>query len=172
MADLGETFDPGSVPERENNYEPIPAGLYTVQITDSEVVDLKSGNGRSLVLTFEITEGQYQGRKLWDRLNIQHTNQEAQAISQRTLADLFLATNSAPTRDSEDLHFKPMTARVAIDAKDPAYAPKNVIKAYKAKGGAPAATHAARPVGPPAQPRQAAAPPAATGARPWARKSA
>ena len=174
MADLGEHFDPQAVPERENNFEPIPAGLYEVHITESDVVDLKSGNGRSLVLTFEIVSGPYQGRKLWDRLNIQHNSQEAQAIAQRALADLFLATATAPSRNSEDLHFKPLIARVAIDAKDPAYAPKNVIKADKPRNGAPPA---AKPASPAARscaapgrfaprrkgPRTPALPPRATG---------
>ena len=171
MADLGETFDPETVPERENNFDPLPAGLYTVHITESDVVDLKSGNGRSLVLTFDVIDGLFQGRKLWDRLNIQHTSQEAQAIAQRALADLFLATATAPSRDSEDLHFKPLLARVAIDGKDPNYAPKNVIKAYKPLTQAAPATKAApRQAAAPAA-RQAAAPrtPPAAGNRPWAR---
>ena len=169
MADLGQNFDPNDVPERDNDFEPIPAGLYTVQITESEVVDIKSANGRALVLTLDVVDGPYAGRKLWDRLNIQHTNAKAQAISQRTLADIFQATATAPSRNSDDLHFKPMIARVAIDAKDPAYAPKNVVKAYKAAQHAPPAAKSAPAARPAPTTAQA---PAATGSRPWARKSA
>ncbi len=178
MADLGETFDPADVPEGDHNFEPIPAGTYEVQITESDVVDIKSGNGRSLVLTFDVLGPTHAGRKLWDRLNIQHNSQEAQAIAQRALADLFLATGTAPSRDSEDLHFKPMLARVAIDAKDPNYAPKNVIKAYKPKGGALPAAKAPARAAAPAQQRQAApraqaqARPSASGNRPWSRQPA
>lgn len=130
MADLGETFDPNTVPESDRNFDPIPAGMYKVQVIESDVVDIKSGNGQALVLTFEVLDGPYANRKLWDRLNIRHTSEQAQSIAQRSLADLFLATATPPSRNSDDLHFKPCMARVTIDRQE-GYADKNVIKAYK-----------------------------------------
>ncbi len=41
-------FDTGSVEKRENSYELLPAGFYTAQVTESEIVPLKSGNGQAL----------------------------------------------------------------------------------------------------------------------------
>lgn len=179
MADLGGTFDPNTIPESDNNFDPIPAGAYKVQATESEVVDIKSGNGQALVLTFEVVDGPYANRKLWDRLNIRHASEQAQSIAQRALADLFLATNTPPSRDSADLHFKPVMARVVIDAKDENYAPKNVIKGYKPVpgGSPPPAQRAAAPAARPAAAstlRPAARPAAAqaAGARPWSRPAA
>ncbi len=174
MADLGETFYPAAIPESEHNFEPIPAGMYEVQITESEVKPSRSG--QMLVLTLDVIGPKYAGRKLWDRLNIQNASQEAQAIAQRALADLFLATGTAPSRNSEDLHFKPLLARVAIKG-DPTYGPKNVIKAYKPKAAAARAAapsdRAAAPAQPQRRPAPAAPPKAAeVGNRPWNRTAA
>lgn len=146
MADLGETFDPGSVPESDRNFDPMPAGIYQVQVTESEIVDIKSGNGQSLVLTFEVMGGPFENRKLWDRLNIRHTSEQAQSIAQRALADLFIATNTPPSRNSDDLHFKPCLAKVVIVPAKDGYAAKNEIKGYKALGNATAATPAKKAV--------------------------
>jgi len=167
MADLGEVFDPSSIPPSEFNGEPIPAGAYPVQVVHSELVDLKSGNGQALVLELEIMEGQYANRKLWDRLNIRHTNEQTQTYALRTLADLFEVTGSPPSRDSDVLHFKPMLATVKIDPAKDGYAAKNVVKGYKAlAGGAPKATGAKPTAGAKAA---APAPAKAAGSRPWAR---
>lgn len=176
MADMGEVFDPEAVPKSDRNFEPLPAGTYQVQVTESEVVDMKSGNGQQLVLTLEVMDGAFANRKMWDRLNIRHTNAQAQSIAQRALADLFLATGTPPSRDSEDLHFKPCMARVAIENKDANYPAKNVIKAYKPAQSAPQASRAPATRAPAAQqqrPAASAAPPprqaAAAGSRPWSR---
>lgn len=175
MADLGETFDPQSVPESEFNGEPLPAGNYQVQISESEVVPVKSGAGMMLKLTLDVIDGPFANRKLWVQLCIQHTNPQAQSIAQRALADIFQATATPPSRDSEDLHFKPFMVRVVIK-QDETYGPKNEVKAYKPLAGAAAvpARQAARPA--PAS-RPAAAPagrPAAAGAtgRPWGARPA
>ena len=66
-----ETVEP-SVP-----FEAIPAGKYIAVITASDMKDTRSGNGRYLQLEFEITEGEYAGRKVWTRLNVEHPNTEA-----------------------------------------------------------------------------------------------
>ncbi len=36
-------FNTDSVQKRENSYELLPAGWYTAQVTESEIVPLKSG---------------------------------------------------------------------------------------------------------------------------------
>jgi hypothetical protein len=91
----------------------IPYGVYIVQAIDSDVVEI-DGNF-VLSLTFEIMDGQFATRTLVDHLNIKHTNEKKQAIALRAMADLFLATETPPSKDSDDLHFKPCLARV--DAK-------------------------------------------------------
>jgi hypothetical protein len=168
MADLGEVFDAETIPASEFNGDPLPAGNYQVQITDSEIASTKAGNGTLLKLTLDVVEGAFINRKLWVQLCIQHTNETAQAIAQRALADIFLATNTPPSRESSDLHYKPFMVKVVIK-KDEVYGDKNEVKTYKAISSVPQ-TPASRPA-----PRQAATPakPSAPAAsRPWGRNAA
>ena len=64
--------------------DPIPAGKYQAVITDSELKMTKSGTGSYLELTFEITDGEFEKRKLWARLNIRNSNQKAVEIAVKT----------------------------------------------------------------------------------------
>jgi len=67
---------------------PLPAGTYLAHITESDIRDLSSGNGKGLKLTFEIIDDQFKGRKVWENLNIMHTNEDTQRISQSQLSAL------------------------------------------------------------------------------------
>src|SRR5271170_8282765 len=107
MADLGEVFDPASVPRSERNFDPLPSGTYQIQATETDIVDIKSGDGRMLKLTFDIMGGPYEGRKIWDQLCINHVKEQTQSIAQSILADLFEATQTPPSRNSDDLLCKP-----------------------------------------------------------------
>ena len=72
MADL-RGFDASTV-EPATDFDPIPAGKYLGVISDSEFKPTKSGNGNFLELTFEVLEGEYKGRRLWSRLNLDNPN--------------------------------------------------------------------------------------------------
>ena len=70
-----------SNPPRE--FEPIPAGKYLAMITESEMKPTKSGSGSYLQLTFQILEGEYKGRFLWARLNLNNPNAHGRADRRR-----------------------------------------------------------------------------------------
>lgn len=172
MAELDMDFNPAEVPEDDRNFDPLPAGDYTMQVIESEIKPTKANNGdQQLVLTIEVIDGPFSNRRVWDRLNIRHSNADAQRIAQRSLADLCLAVGLPSLRNSEDLHFKPFTGKVAIrQDKTGQYGPQNTVR-YKARGGAAPA----RTAQPAAQQRPAAAqqnPAKAAGAKPWQRQTA
>src|SRR5215831_2917645 len=112
MAELN--FNASEVPEDTSSFDPLPAGDYQMQVIESEIRDTKSMTGRQLVLTLEVVSGEYTGRRVWDRLNIQNQNPTAQQIAQRALADLCEAVGFNTVHNSEELHFKPFAARVGI----------------------------------------------------------
>ena len=155
MASL--SFDANSV--EITSRDPIPAGVYEALICDSEVRPTRSGNGKGINLTFEILSGPHKGRKVFAWINFQHPKAEAQRIGQEELARICKAVGVGKLDDTAQLHNLPMMITVAIDKNDPS---RNVIKAYKPKGGAGGA---ATPVTGVQQ--QAGA--AAGGAAPWAR---
>lgn len=146
-----------------NHYEAIPAGDYEAMVTDSQKKSTKDGSGQYLELTLEIQSGQFQGRKIWDRLNLQNRNAKAVEIAQRQLGQLAHATGVLQVADSEQLHHKPVIVKVSVRQK-PGRDPSNEVKGYKAISGggvAPAFQAPRAPVAPASAP--AAAP------LPWAR---
>jgi hypothetical protein len=166
MAKLEQEFSPADVPANERSFDPIPAGTYNLQVIESRIEDTKNGSGQMLVLTLEVIDGEYAGRKIWDRLNIRNQNPDAQRIAQRALADLCISLGIVELSDSEELHFKPFTARVRIESdKSGQYDPQNRVR----YNGAPPAQKAPAQKAPPAKP-VATAPTKA--AKPWARKAA
>lgn len=141
------------------SHDPIPSGTYEAVITGSEIKPTKAGNGTGINITFEIISESARGRKVWEWINYQHPNQEAQRIGQQTLATICKAVGVAQLNETEQLHNIPLMITVGIDKND---ATRNVIRGYAAKAGAQAAPAAA----PAATPATGAA---ATGAAPWAR---
>ena len=167
------SFDSSSAEKREATYELLPAGWYDAQITDSEIIPLKSGNGRALKLTFDVLSEGYRGRKVWARLNIQHSNPEAERIAQSQLRELCESMGVLRFNDTVELHNKPVGIKVKIRKDESGqYSDQNEISAFKPAGGgvaaAPVAGIPSRPSAPPAAPAAAAG-----GATPpWAKKAA
>ena len=167
MVALPETFAPADVPEDERNFEPIPVGNYKVQVIESKIEDTKSGSGQMLVLTLEILEGPCANRRLWDRLNVRNDNPTAQSIAQRALADLCLQIGVAQLRDTDELHFKPMTVKVGIrQDKTGQYGPQNTVR-YTVGKGAPGQPQGAQAPAQAGRPPQQASKPAGGAAKPW-----
>jgi hypothetical protein len=114
---------------------PLPAGVYLAHIVESDVQPLKSGNGEGLKLTFEIIDGQLKGRKVWENLNIRHTNEDTQRIAQSQLSALCHAVNVIKLMDTAALHFKPVRINVTVREAVGQYKASNNIKGYEAAGG-------------------------------------
>jgi hypothetical protein len=128
---------------------PLPAGTYLAHITESDVQPLKSGNGEGLKLTFEIMDGQFKGRKVWENLNIRHTSEDTQRIAQSQLSALCHAVNVIKLMDTAALHFKPVRINVTVREAVGQYKASNNIKGYEAAGGgisAPATAPTPAPV--------------------------
>jgi hypothetical protein len=114
---------------------PVPAGTYLAQIMESDVAPLKSGKGTGLKLTFEIIDGQYKGRRIWENLNIQHENDETQRIAQSQLSALCHAVNVIKLQDTAALHHKPVNLRVVVREAQGQWQASNNVKGYESAGG-------------------------------------
>jgi hypothetical protein len=139
-------FNAAAVPEDTNRrtFDPLPEGDYVLQVIDSEVRATKSGTGQMLVLTLEVVDGSYRGRRIWDRLNIRNQNPTAQHIAENALADLCKALGIANLIESETLHYKPFGARVKVRPAEGQYGPSNTVR-YKRTTGAPPRPSGAKP---------------------------
>lgn len=135
---------------------PLPKGLYPAIVMDSDIKPTKAGTGQYIELTLQVIEGQYAGRRVWDRLNISNPNKQAEDIALAQLQALCQAVGVPNMTDTSQLHDRPFSVSLDIDRKDPE---RNRIVAYQSAAWAQPSTPA------PA----ASAAPAAPAKKPWER---
>ena len=150
MANLN--FNANNV-DPQDVFDPIPAGKYLAIITESEMKPTKSGNGSYLELKFQIIEGEYKGRLLWSRLNLNNPNQLTVQIAQGELSAICRAVGVMTPNDSVELHNLPLLVTVKCRKREDTGEIVNEIKGYSKKEAASG------------QPQQAE-----TNTPPWARK--
>lgn len=117
--------------EPTTDFTPLPVGEYSAIIAASEMKATKSGTGQYLQLTYDIIEGQYKGRKIFENLNLVNPNSTAQEIAQRALSAICRAVNVMHPKESEELHDKPLIIKVGIRPASGDYEASNVVKGYK-----------------------------------------
>ena len=120
--------------EPSQSFDPVPDGWYAVTVTGAEWAPTKAGP-QLLKLTLEIdgnAHPQFANRKLWDRLNLNNTNQQAREIAQRTLSSICHAVGKLQLAGISDL----LGARLRCKAKaipaEGQYEARNEVKGYKA----------------------------------------
>lgn len=122
-------FNVKDAPEAEG-FEVIPAGDYSAQIIQSDMKENKAQTGHYLELRIQLLDEEYQGRLVFERLNLDNPNETAVKIAQRTLAEICNACGILELEDSEELHGIEMTVRVAIDPPKGDYGASNSVKKY------------------------------------------
>lgn len=167
MASFGHTFDASTV-EPAAPFEVFPPGKYLVQLVASEMRPTRDGMGQYLLLEFDILEGPYTGRKIFDRLNLVNANPDAVLMAQRNLSALCRAAGKMQVSNSEQLHLIPIQIDVKVRPPKGQYGESNSIRYLSgsdAQPMPPRAPAAAAPTGftPPARP-------AAQGTLPWKRQ--
>jgi Protein of unknown function (DUF669) len=182
MANLGTTFDPNQTEPARNGFDPLPDGEYIAQIVENEVRHTKLGTG--FVLTWEIVDGEFANRKVWQNINYQNESEKAQAIGQGQLKNICDAIGYAEhLEDADVLMFQPCRVRIGRSRKQEGYEQRDEIKAVKPLAAqapatkqqttAPATKPATVPGNKPAAaPGRTAAGPAGAGTRPWNRTAA
>lgn len=143
LADLlGGGFDTHSV-EPQQDFDVIPPGKYPVMIEKAEIKLTKSQNGHYLELTLLVLDGPCKNRKVWDRINIQNPNQQAQDIALSQLAALGQALGLAAIGDTAQLLNQAVIASVKVKNE------QNEVRTY----------HPLTPAGAPGIPQVPAPPP-------------
>lgn len=156
-------FDASTV-EPSQPFEVIPAGKYICQVVNSEMRPTKFGDGQYLWLEMAVLEGEFANRRLFDRLNLVNSNQQAVEIARRQLSALTGACGKTYIKDSEELHLIPIMVTVRVRPAKDAYDASNEIRGYESLNGAAPA----RGTAPRAAPAAVASQPAAARtAPPW-----
>ncbi len=126
-------------------FEALPANEYVAVITHSEEKPTKAGNGSYLELTFQIVDGEYQGRQLRARLNLNNPNAMAVKIARGDLSAICRAVNILQPTDSLELHNIPLVITVEQKAREDNGKMTNEVTGFAARNPAilgvpPAAT--------------------------------
>jgi len=165
-------FDSSQVAPSTGAPEAIPAGWYNVIMDESEIKPTKNSDPQSpsmyLLCRFNVLDGQYQGRKVFTRLNIINPNPQATEIARKDLSAICHAVGAIGlVQDSSMLHGRPLKVKVGYRPATTEYEAQNDIKAYRnineptdTVTGAPAAANPGMPAHfpPPQQPAQWAPP--------------
>lgn len=128
-------FDASLIDPATPRTGPVPPGEYVAEIVHSEEKAVKSGNGGMyLELTFQITEGEHERRKVWSRLNLKNPSERTVAIAQAELSAICRAVGVLRPGPSSDLHHRPLVIKV-IQSVGMNGEPINEIKGYLPAGG-------------------------------------
>jgi hypothetical protein len=171
MAFLNETFDVNELPQGNGgNFEPLPAGWYTVTISQAELKATKAGNGQYIKLRYDVTGPTHQGRVVFGNLNIKNANPKAEEIGRQQLGDIMRAIGLGKVTDTDQLIGGQIGIKLEVK-QDEQYGAGNEVKGFKSLSGssAPMASSTV-PFGNSAKPAADAAPAVAKAAPPWAKK--
>ena len=162
MAFLNEAFDINELPQgNTGNFDPLPAGWYTVTISQAELKDTKAGNGQYIKLRYDVTGPTHQGRVVFGNLNIKNPNPKAEEIGRQGLGAIMRAIGLAKVTDTDQLIGNSLS--IKLDVKNDAqYGASNEVKGFKSMSGSVAPVAASMPA--------AAAPATAKAAPPWAKR--
>lgn len=136
MAILGNDFTQEFASIKPEDFTPVPAGEYIMQVTKTELKQTNSG-GLCLKIQFDILGPSYQGRKLFANFNIRNSSAEAERIGRQQLKALVIAGRvQEPFQDSDQLLGATVKASVTIREATDKYPASNDVRNYKAVDGA------------------------------------
>lgn len=153
MVDLGR-FNPDEH-HGGGDFDPIPAAWYPLLCVTTERRQAKSGpDNYYLQIEWQVADGEYKGRKVWDRLNLWNTNKDTVDIAWKRVGDICRAFGIGDGKlDSSNFHGKVLAGKLTVK-EDPGYSPKNEVAAYDAAAarfrgpGGPAPRTSSQPSGP------------------------
>ncbi len=149
--------------EPAKTYDLLPPGKYKVVISESEEKQTKKGDGSYLRLTLTVVEGEHEGRKLFDNLNLNNPNDQAAAIARASLSAICRAVGIKTPQHSSELHDIPLIAVVKVEPPKGEYEAQNRVKGYEAAISTGTTVLSNKPSKPAATKAESASPP-------WARK--
>lgn len=141
-------FDATTV-DPSTNLDAIPAGKYLAVIAESEIKPNSKGTGHLIKLAFQVIEGEYKGRKVFENLNIDHPNAQTVEIAKKDLSAICHAVGVLKPRISEELHNLPLIVIVGCRKRPDTDELANEIRGYAPREAAQGQPQQARNTTPP-----------------------
>ncbi len=95
--------------------EALPAGWYSSAITAGEIKPNDGGTGRRAALTWTVLEGPMKGRKIFDGIQIVHSNPDTQRIGQELFSAICHAVGVYQVPDLSLFFNKPHQVKIDIE---------------------------------------------------------
>ena len=131
MANLKDFSATSDAPE-SGSFGPVPEGHYLARLTESTESPTKAGNGTVVKLVWELVEGSYNKRTIWEWVLTSHPNETAMDIAHKTWNKIAHATARTQAKDTRDFHNIPVWLFLKVDGE------KNVVKGYDPQNAKPA----------------------------------
>ena len=124
----------------KKSYEPLDDDNYTVSLNRVGEKSTKAGNGTLIDVSFQVTDGEFKNRLIWDSFLISHPNPKAAGIGLQRLDKMLKSIGvhggfEAFGNDSSQLEQfigKELIVFTNVE-RTPGYKPRNVIKKYSRK---------------------------------------
>lgn len=117
-----------------SSYDPLPPGDYPAIVSSTEMKDTKAGNGQYIELTIQVIDGEFSGRRIWERLNVINPSEKTVEIARSQLRQLSEACGITALKDTDQLCDIPFTLTLDIDRKDTT---RNRVMGYSPASSAP-----------------------------------
>lgn len=131
MANFNYQVTAEQVQTSENDFQPIPAGKYSVYIEDISINETRAGTGQYLRIKLRVADGQpYANRIIWTYINFQNTNPVAERIGQQKLNQLLLSCGLHVIQDTDELLNRVVLAQVIVREASNGYEASNDVKAF------------------------------------------
>ena len=131
MAKLAQPANVEGNKDQIGDFSPIPSGKYPAQIMKSEYKPTKARTGHFLECQAVVLDGEFRGRMLFERLNLDNPNPVAIEIANKTLNTICHACGKIGVQDSEELHGIPMLLTVIKKEATETQPAGNDIKFYE-----------------------------------------
>jgi len=132
----------------QSDYAPLPAGWYTVRITEADIKETKAGTGNYIKVRYDVLDGTHVGRVVFGNLNLRNPNPKAEEIGRQQLSRLMLAMGLTQVTDTDQLIGGELSIKLAIQKSDQ-YGDSNDVKDWKALSNQPVAAAAGSTPPPP-----------------------
>ena len=128
---LETAFDINDLPESENSFEPIPAGLYPAEISAAESKPTKDGNGQLINIQWKVIGENYSNRVIFNTLNVKNQSEAAERIGKEQLRSLMRVLNISKLTNTDQLIGGKAFIKVSVKPESGEYQARNEVKAYR-----------------------------------------
>lgn len=116
--------------------DPLPSATYPVVIVDTVEKPNSKGTGTYLEIKMQVIGGEFNGRFVYDRLNLNNPNQQTMDIANSTLSAICWSTGRMQITDTRELHGAPFQAIVIKKKRsDMPDVDTNEVRGYKDQHG-------------------------------------